>query len=112
MHIYKIFRADEMASFVASGQTDGAPIDIEDGYIHFSTAQTVAATAAKYFAGEDGLVLLTLDADALGADLRWEPARGGVLFPHLYRMLVKDDVIAVAELLLGPDGHVFPDHLA
>lgn len=111
MLIYKIFRADEMAAFDAAGETDGAPIDLSDGYIHFSTAETVAETAAKYFAGEDGLVLLTLEADALGDDLKWEPARGGVLFPHLYRRLHMADVIARHDLPLVDGAHVFPADL-
>ena len=112
MLIYKIFRANEMAAFEAAGETEGAPIDLTDGYIHFSTAETVAETAAKYFANVEGLVLLTVDADTLGDALKWEPARGGVLFPHLYRRLRMDDIIARHELPLVDGSHVFPDVLA
>lgn len=111
MRIYKIFRAEEMAAFQAAGVTAGAPIDLTDGYIHFSTAETVGETAAKYFAGEDGLWLLTLEAEALGDALKWEPARAGVLFPHLYREMRAVDVIASQPLPLGPGGHQFPEGL-
>jgi uncharacterized protein (DUF952 family) len=109
MMIYKIFRADEWATLQRDGQTDGAPIDLADGYIHFSTKETVAETAAKYFAGVEGLVLLAADAETFGPALKWEPARGGVLFPHLYRSLTMADAAWVVDLLLGPEGHIFPD---
>jgi uncharacterized protein (DUF952 family) len=109
MLIFKIFRADEFATFEAAGSTRGAPVDLADGYIHFSTAAQAAETAAKHFAGEDDLVLLALESDALGEALRWEPSRGGQLFPHLYRELRRADVLWVAPLPLGPDGHRFPD---
>ena len=108
MHIYKIFRADEWAELQAKGETQGAPIDITDGYIHFSTAETVAETAAKYFAGVDDLVLLALEADTLDP-LKWEPARAGVLFPHLYRNLRMADILWNAPLPLGDSVHQFPD---
>jgi uncharacterized protein (DUF952 family) len=109
MLIYKIFRADEFAAFEAKGTTRGAPVDLADGYIHFSTAAQTAETAAKHFAGEDDLVLLALEADLLGDGLRWEPSRGGQLFPHLYRELRRGDVVWSRALTLGPDGHRFPD---
>ena len=112
MKIYKIFRSDEMAAFQSAGETDGAPIDVQDGYVHFSTAETVAEMAAKYFAGEDGLWLLTLESEYLGETLKWEEARGGVLFPHLYRRLTMNDVLKSEPLLLGEKGHVFPDDLS
>jgi uncharacterized protein (DUF952 family) len=108
MLIYKIFRASEWADLQARGQTRGAPVDVADGYIHFSTAATVAETAAKYFASEDGLVLLALEADRL-APLKWEPARGGTLFPHLYRDLMMTDVLWQKPLPLVGGQHQFPD---
>lgn len=108
MLIYKIFRADEWASLQAAGETDGAPIDVADGYVHFSTAETVAETAAKYFAGAEGLVLLAVEADGLDP-LKWEPARAGVLFPHLYRKLRVDDVLWSKPLPLVDGAHQFPD---
>ena len=112
MRIYKIFRDAEWRAFEAAGETAGAPIDLTDGYIHFSTAAQVAETAAKHFAGEDGLWLLALEAETLGEALRWEPSRGGQLFPHLYRALRRDDVLWARALPLGETGHVFPDDLA
>ena len=73
-----------MAQAQDRGRFDGAPIDIEDGYIHFSTATQVEETAAKHFSGRDDLVLIAVDAKRLGDGLRFEPSRGGALFPHLY----------------------------
>lgn len=93
MMIYKIFRADEMSAFLDAGETAGAPIDIADGYIHMSAADQVSGTLGKHFAGETGLTLLAIEADDLGADLRWEVSRGGALFPHLYRALRVTDVL-------------------
>lgn len=92
MLIYKILRSDEWATLQANGKTAGAPIDIADGYVHFSTAETVAETAAKYFAGIDGLMLLAVEADKLDL-LKWEPARKDVLFPHLYREFRLTDMV-------------------
>jgi uncharacterized protein (DUF952 family) len=94
--IVKLLRASEWAAFESQGSFAGSPDDLRDGYIHISTPDQVAATAAKWFAGEAGLMAVTLDADALGAALRWEPARGGQLFPHLYRPLVLADVVVAA----------------
>ncbi len=110
--IYKIFRAAEMAAFVAAGRTAGAPIDVADGFVHFSTAAQLAGTAARHFGGEDGLWLLACDPARMGAALRWEPARGGALFPHLYRPLDQVDLDWARPLPIGPGGHVFPDGLA
>lgn len=110
--IYKLFRAAEMAEFAGAGRTLGAPVDRADGYVHFSTAAQAAETAARHFAGEDGLWLLACDEAAMGDALRWEPSRGGQLFPHLYRALERADVAWVRPLPLGPGGHVFPDPLA
>ncbi|MEO1000460.1 MAG: DUF952 domain-containing protein [Pseudomonadota bacterium] len=108
MLIYKIFRAPEWEALVAAGETAGAPVDLADGFIHFSTAETVAETAAKHFAGADGLLLAAVEAATLGDALRWEVSRGGVEFPHLYRALRRDEVLWCRPLPLGPDGHVFP----
>ena len=105
--IYKIFRADEFAAFEEAGETRGAPIDLTDGYIHLSTAEQVAETAAKHFSGETGLKVLTLDADTLGVDLKWEVSRGGALFPHLYRVLRKADVRSTSDLPLVDGTHDF-----
>lgn len=109
MRIYKIFRTAEWQAFEAAGETAGAPVDRADGYIHFSTVEQVGETAAKHFAGEKGLWLLALEAEALGDALRWEPSRGGQLFPHLYRVLRREDVLWARPLPLDEDGHIFPD---
>ena len=100
-----LWREAEKAGFF-----EGAPIDIQDGYLHFSTGQQVRDTARRHFAGQDGLLLIAIDADSLGADLRDEPSRGGDLFPHLYASLPLSSVLWVKPLPVGPDGHhVFPD---
>ncbi|ETW13609.1 hypothetical protein ATO8_06251 [Roseivivax marinus] len=105
--IYKIFRADEIAHLMQEGETDGAPVDVADGYIHFSTGEQVAATAAKHFAGEGDLTLLAAEAETLGPELRWEPSRGGALFPHLYRRLRTGDIAWTAPLPLRDGAHDF-----
>lgn len=111
MLIYKIFRRPEWDAFRAAGQTAGAPVDLADGYIHFSTAGQVAETAAKHFATESDLVLLAINADRLGPALKWEPSRGGALFPHLYRKLELSEVVWDKSLPLGASGHIFPEAL-
>ena len=112
MLIYKIFRAPEWAELASLGRTRGAPVDLADGYVHFSTAATVAETAARHFAGEDGLVLVACEAEAMGEALRWEPSRGGALFPHLYREMRFDDVAWSSPLPLRDGVHAFPAGLA
>lgn len=93
-----------------TGVFEGAPIDIIDGYLHFSTAQQVEETAARHFAGQDDLLLIAIDADRLGDALRYERSRGGDLFPHLYASLPLSAVLWVKPLPLGADGrHVFPE---
>jgi uncharacterized protein (DUF952 family) len=82
--IYKICRQEEWRAAEALGAYRGAPVDKRDGFIHFSTAAQLAETAAKHFAGASDLMLVAVDAAALGGVLKWEPSRGGALFPHLY----------------------------
>ena len=108
MRIYKILRAHEWAALQAQGETAGAPVDEADGFIHFSTAAQAAETAAKHFAGADDLMLLTLESEALGPQLKWEPSRGGALFPHLYRKLDATDVVWAKPYPLGETGHELP----
>ncbi|CUJ90048.1 hypothetical protein PH7735_01181 [Shimia thalassica] len=108
MLIFKIFRADEWAALRAKGETAGAPVDIADGFVHFSTADQAAETAAKHFSGEENLFLLGLEADELGDALKWEPSRGGALFPHLYRTLRLEDVAWAQPLPLEDGTHQFP----
>jgi uncharacterized protein (DUF952 family) len=108
--IYKICQAAEWRAAQAAGAYDGAAIDRRDGYIHFSTAAQVAETAAKHFAGAGDLVLVAVDAAALATALKWEPSRGGDLFPHLYGALPLAAVRWTKALPLGGDGrHVFPE---
>jgi uncharacterized protein (DUF952 family) len=111
MLIYKILRRPEWDAFRAAGMTAGAPVDLSDGFIHFSTAGQVAETAAKHFARESDLVLVAVSPAALGEALRWEPSRGGALFPHLYRTLRLSDVVWDKSLPLGATGHIFPEGL-
>lgn len=108
MLIYKIFRTDEWQSLRGQGTTLGAPIDVTDGYVHFSTAHQAAETAAKHFAGETDLFLLAVETDRLGDDLKWEVSRGGAEFPHLYRPLSLKDVAWAQPLPLVDGVHVFP----
>ncbi|BCP51679.1 dihydroorotate dehydrogenase [Kaistia sp. 32K] len=93
-----------------AGVFTGAPIDVADGYIHFSSAEQVRETAERYFGGQPHLVLVAVDGDKLGDRLKWEASRGGALFPHLYGPLEFSSVIWTKALPLGNDGHhVFPE---
>lgn len=109
MLIYKIFRRPEWDALKAAGESLGAPIDLADGYIHFSTSTQVAETAAKHFAGQSDLVLVACEVTRLGPALKWEPSRGGALFPHLYKALSLGDVVWDKSLPLGAAGHIFPE---
>jgi len=107
--VYKIATRDQWAAAEKTGRFDGAPVDLADGYIHFSTAAQARETAAKHFAGQADLLLVAVDAESLGGALRWEPSRGGALFPHLYAPLPLSAVTEVRELPLGAYGkHLFP----
>jgi uncharacterized protein (DUF952 family) len=102
--IYKICPAPLWREAEAAGKFRGSPVDIQDGFIHFSTAAQAVETAAKHFAGKRDLVLVRVDAGKLGSMLKWEPSRGGALFPHLYGDLELKAVTAVVPLPLGPNG--------
>ena len=102
--IYKILPRADWAEVEIAGRFDGSAVDHADGFIHFSTAEQVAETARRHFAGQPDLVVLEIESDDLGPALRWEPSRGGDLFPHLYGVLDKSKVRAVHEAPLGPDG--------
>src|ERR1043166_405663 len=107
--IYKICDTAPWQAAERTGEFAGAPVDLADGYIHFSAADQVRETAAKHFAGQGDLVLVAIDADALGAALKWEPSRGAALFPHLHGILPLRAVRWTKPLPLGPNGrHVFP----
>jgi len=108
--IYKICRQDLWRQAEAAGVFEGAPVDVRDGFIHLSTAAQVRETAAKHFAGQDDLVLVAVDANALSHSLRYEPSRGGELFPHHYGPLPLSAVRWVRPLSLGSEGqHLFPE---
>lgn len=108
MLIYKIFRAEEWAALRADKVTQGAPVDLADGFIHFSTPEQAPETAAKHFAGQDNLMLVGVETDRLGDDLKWEVSRGGAEFPHLYRELRLEDVAWAQPLPLVDGVHQFP----
>jgi len=104
MLIYKIINAGEWGAAKASGAYQGSADDLRDGFIHLSTAEQVPGTAAKHFAGQDGLLLVAFEADTLGAALKWEPSRGGALFPHLYAPLPAPAALWEKPMPLGADG--------
>jgi uncharacterized protein (DUF952 family) len=108
--VYKILRPEEWSDFQMLESWPGAPVDLADGFVHLSTAEQATETAAKHFAGESDLRLVAFDSADLGEALRWEPSRGGALFPHLYAPLPRAAALWDAPLPLGPDGHhVFPE---
>jgi uncharacterized protein (DUF952 family) len=108
--IYKIVADPLWRAAEREGLFTGAPVDVADGFIHFSTADQVEETAARHFAASNGLLLVAVDTARLGDTLRWEPSRGGALFPHLYAALPLDAITWVKPLPLGNDGpHEFPD---
>jgi len=97
----------------AAGVYDGGRGSGPDAFIHLSTGAQVTESAAIHFAGATDLLLLTIEAGALGPALHWEPSRGGALFPHLYGDLPLGAVLAADPLSLDADGrHVFPAHVA
>lgn len=102
--IYKILSRAEWLAAEAAGVFQGSAVDLADGYIHFSTAAQAQETARRHFAGRDDLVVLTVETEDLGADLKWERSRGGDLFPHLYGALRTSLVRAVSDAPLGVDG--------
>lgn len=108
--ILKICPKDLWDQAQAQGAFTGAPIDVADGFIHFSTPKQVKETAAKHFAGQDDLLLIAIDSTRLGDALKYEVSRGGDLFPHLYAPLNPSDAVWIKPLPLGSDGqHIFPD---
>ena len=107
--VYKICEAKAWERAECEGAFGGSAVDFADGFIHFSTAAQVAATAARHFAGMSDLVLVAVRAEDLGAAMKWETSRGGAQFPHLYGTLPMSAVAWVKPLRLDDDGrHVFP----
>jgi|ERR1041384_3262220 uncharacterized protein (DUF952 family) len=107
--LYKIIAASHWKAAQHDGVLRGSADDLRDGFIHFSAAEQVEETAAKHFAGQDDLLLISVSAEKLGSALKWEASRGGALFPHLYGELTLDAVIKVDKLTRSADGrHKFP----
>lgn len=108
--IHHICPAAQWQAAAEAGHYGGGAQDAADGFIHFSSSEQVAGSAARYWHGKDDLVLITVDGERLGSALRWEKSRGGALFPHLYGTLAVADVARVAALKMTADGgHALPD---
>lgn len=101
---YKVLTTEQMTALEHEGSFAGGPVDLQDGYIHLSTAAQLQETLDKHFGGQDGLWLAAVDLEALGEAVKWEPSRGGQLFPHIYGALPLDAVIAYSEVHYEPDG--------
>ena len=108
MFIFKICADFEWEESKKSGIYLGSEDDLRDGFVHFSTSEQLDETAAKHFAGRKDLLLICYMPERIGSSLRWEPSRGGALFPHVYGPLNTGDAHWVKPLPLGPDGHIFP----
>ncbi|MEM6667092.1 MAG: DUF952 domain-containing protein [Pseudomonadota bacterium] len=104
MEVYKIEVSSIWEEAVRAGIYTGSPDDVRDGFIHLSTAEQAVGTAHKHFAGRDGLIVLAFDATTLGSALRWEPSRGGALFPHLHGTLDPSLALWSKPMPLGTDG--------
>ena len=105
-HAWKILTSAQKEQLVADELFHGAPVDLADGFIHLSAEPQVVGTLDKHFAGQTGLWLARVDLTALGAAVRWEPSRGGALFPHIYAALPLAAVTALAHLQRATDGSV------
>ena len=106
---FKILTREQWEQWRADDIFAGAPVDIADGYIHLAAREQVAETASKHFAGQDDLIRAMIDLAALGDTVKWEPSRGGALFPHIYGGIPMSAVTTKAKLRLGADDrHVFP----
>lgn len=103
---YKVLTAEQMAALAADGIFAGAPVDLADGYIHLSTEAQLDETVAKHFAGQDDLHVAAVDLALLGDAIRWEPSRGGQLFPHIHAALPLSAVLAHGPLERGGDGKI------
>jgi uncharacterized protein (DUF952 family) len=103
---YKIMTHPELEQLRRDGVFQGSPADIADGFIHLSCESQLAATLDKHFSGANDLVLAAVDLSRLGDTVRWEPARGGQLFPHIHGVLTMEAVVSVMPLERTPDGTV------
>lgn len=106
LHAYKVLTAPQMAQLEADGVFKGAPVDLADGYIHLSTEAQLTETVDKHFAGQADLHVAAIDLAALGDVVKWEPSRGGQLFPHIYADLPLNAVVAYSPLEREEDGTV------
>jgi uncharacterized protein (DUF952 family) len=109
--IYKILNRREWIDALAKGRFEGSIQDRADGFIHFSTAGQVGETARRHFRGQSDLMVLAVEADSLGPALKWEPSRGGALFPHFYGALACKRVVEVRAVLPTVDGILDPGDL-
>ncbi|MEM7427884.1 MAG: DUF952 domain-containing protein [Pseudomonadota bacterium] len=107
--IFKVCPVSSWETAERSGIYTGAPVDLQDGFIHFSTAGQLGETVAKHFAGEDNLLVVAVPAEVLGEALKWEPSRGGDLFPHLYGSLQTEHAAWTKPLPFVDGRHVLPD---
>ncbi|MEM6375232.1 MAG: DUF952 domain-containing protein [Pseudomonadota bacterium] len=112
MLIYKILKTPEWQALRRDGKSDGAPIDLADGFVHLSTAEQLSETLSLHFPGEEGLMLVAIDSERLGDALRWEPSRGNALFPHLYNVLNLSDVSWAQPLDMKDGVHILPPGIA
>ncbi|WP_375380912.1 DUF952 domain-containing protein [uncultured Sphingomonas sp.] len=103
---YKVLTANQMAALERDGIFAGAPIDVADGFVHLSTAEQLTETVDRHFAGQSDLHVAAVDLGSFGASLKWEPSRGGQLFPHLYGPLLLETVIAYGPLVRDGGGQV------
>ena len=101
---YKVLTSEQMAALLAEGSFAGAPVDLADGFIHLSTAEQLAGTIAKHFAGQSKLFIATIDLATLAPAIRWEPSRGDQLFPHIYGTLPLSAVLEHCPLESGQAG--------
>ena len=102
--VYKLLTRAEWAAAEARGRFEGSAVDLADGFIHFSTAAQAPETGRRYFSGVADLLIVGFEDDALGEDLKWEPSRGGDLFPHLYGALPTALAVEVRDVALDADG--------
>jgi len=110
--VFKILRSVEWEAAKQRGAFSGSADDVRDGFIHMSTLEQLPGTLAKHFAGEGGLVLLQIEADAVRSELKWESSRGGALFPHLYADLPLHAVSRTFSIAMTESGeHMLPAEL-
>ena len=107
---YKVLTGPQMVELLGSGNFAGAAADLEDGYIHLSTEGQLAETLGKHFAGQADLWIAEVDLVALHDLVRWEPSRGGQLFPHVYGELPLTAVLGHGPLVRSDDGKVILPH--